>query len=578
MSAEDRLRDVLRGEATTIVPAGDGLERIRDRVERRRRVRRWVVPSAVLATGAAAAALLLVVPDDGRTPQTLDQASASPSVSESAAPTTTVTPSPTPGGVTPQPSDSWQGPAYWPFASADDLVNVADPVPAWLEDGLQVGQRLVRDVLQLQGVTVSQTCVSCETLELTVAGSHVGTVNLGHYTVRGTRVFTVVRINDTDLEISSPTAGTAISSPTRVTGRIQGVDENVRLRLVAKDGGVVSQGTTPAGSAVPWTANLSWTARDWDTGAILATTGNMRDGAINRVALEPVRRSNATTTSTFAALVDGHVALFDSTTGRQVRQLTYPPAGKADNAATWSVGTLAWVRTATDRECHNELDRLDGSATTTNATTVATSTSVMYGTPVLSPSADWLAWVEVPCGSPGRAPQVVITVQGTEARRITAPTGSAVLLHDITDDGTLLLSTNDAQPSGPGTVGILSADATTLDGRTVPLHPASGCTLASGAAFDGSAPVAFESCGNDVRLVRFTDKGARAGTDASFQAEPPTSISVRDGQVLVWLFGGDMVGPIARYDNGTTTTVVKNDGAGCSSTGDLKGCVFAPDW
>jgi hypothetical protein len=575
MSAEDELRDILRSEATTIVPAGDGLARIRDRVERRRRVRLWLVPSAALATVGAAAAFFLFAPDGGRKPTTLQQGSPSPSVSasESPAPVPTVTTTPTTNGVAPQPSDSWAGPAYWPFASADDLENVADPVPAWLQDGLQVGQRLVRDVLELQDVTVTRSCVSCEVLSLKVAGSHVGTVNLGHYTVHGKRVFTVVSINDTDLEITSPTAGTAISSPTRVTGRIQGVDENVRLRLVAKDGGVFSQGAAPAGSAVPWTANLSWTARDWQTGAILATTGSMRDGAINRVALTPVQRSSATTTSSFAGLVDGHVALFDSTSGKQVRQLTYPSSGKADTAMTWSAGTLAWVRTSGASACVNELDRLDNGT----ASTVATSTSVRYSTPVLSPSADWLAWVETPC-SGGGAGEVVITVGGTEARRIDVPSGSVVSLHDVTDDGTLLLTTNDAQASGPGVIGILPADATTLNGKVLPLHAASGCNLASGAAFDGSAPAAFESCGEDVRLVRFTDKAARNGTDPSFTGEPPTSISVRDGQVLVWMFGGDMVGSIARYDDGRTTTVIKNDSASCSSTGDLKGCVSSPDW
>ena len=573
MSAEDKLREILRSEATTIVPAGDGLARIRERAERKRRVRLWVVPSAALATVGAAAAFFLLAPDDGRKPQSLDQATPSPSVSESAAPLPTVTTSPTPNGVAPQPSDSWDGAAYWPFASADDLDNVADPVPAWLQDGLQVGQRLVRDVLELPDVTVSQSCVSCETLDLKVGSDKVGTVNLGHYTVRGTRVFTVVSIDGTDLTITSPKAGTAVGSPTRVTGRIEGVDENVRLKLVAKDGGVVSQGSAPAGSAVPWAANLSWTARDWETGAILATTGNFRDGAINRVTLTPVKRSTATATSSFAAIVGGHVALFDSTTGDQVRQLTYPPAGRSDTALTWSAGTLAWVRTSGASACVNELDRLDNGT----ASKVASSTSVRYSTPVLSATGDWLAWVETPC-SGGDGGEVVVTVGGTEARRMGVPSGSVVSLFDVSDDGMLLLSTNDRDASGPGVIGLLPADATTLDNKLLALHPASGCNLASGAAFDDREPLAFESCGEDVRLVRFTDKAARTGTDPSFKGEPPTSITVRDGQVLVWMFGGDMVGPIARYADGRTTTVIANDRASCASTADLMGCVHSPSW
>jgi hypothetical protein len=573
MSAEDKLREILRSEATTIVPAGDGLARIRERVVRKRRARFWLLPSAAVATAGVAAAFFLLSPDDGRKPTTLQQGSASPTTSDSPSPVAVPTTSPTPNGVAPQPSDSWQGPAYWPFASADDLDNVADPVPAWLQEGLQVGQRLVRDVLELPDVTVSQTCVSCEVLQLKVGSEDVGTINLGHYTVHGTRVFTVVSIDGTDLKISSPAAGTAVSSPTRVTGRIQGVDENVRLKLVAKDGGVLSQGAAPAGSAAPWSTNLSWSARDWSTGAVLATTGNFRDGAINRVALTPVKRSTATTTSSFAALVDGHISLFSSSTGDLVRQLTYPPTGRADTQPTWSAGTLAWVRVSAASACVYDLNRLDNGT----ASTVASSTKVRYSTPVLSPSADWLAWVETPCNG-GDGGEVVITVGGTEARRMAVPTGSTVTLQDVTDDGTLLLTTNDRAASGPGVIGILPADATTLDSKVVALHPASGCNLASGAAFDEAAPVAFESCDQNVRLVRFTATGARKATDPSFSGEPPTSVTVRDNQVLVWLFGGDMVGPIARYSDGHVTLIIKNDSAECSSNAELKGCISSPDW
>ena len=82
------------------------------------------------------------------------------------------------------------------------------------------------------------------------------------------------------------------------------------------------------------------------------------------------------------------VALFDSTSGKQVRQLTYPPSGTSDTALTWSAGTLAWVRTAGASACVYELDRLDNG----KPSTVASSTKVRYGWPVLSPSADGLAF------------------------------------------------------------------------------------------------------------------------------------------------------------------------------------------
>lgn len=564
--AEERLREILRAEATTIVPAGDGLAKIRERVERRRRWRLWLLPSAALATAGAAAAFFLFLPDDARKTQTLQPLN-TPTPTATTAPTPVPTTTNTP---TVQPPDSWDGPAYWPFASEADLQYVADPVPDWLQDPLEVGKRLVRDVLELQGVTVTQQCVSCEVLGLKVGTDDVGEIQLGHYTVHGKRVFTVVSIGGTDLTVTSPSAGTAIVSPTRVTGRITGVDENVNLRLVAKDGSPLAQAFAPAGTPVPWSATLTWASRDWSTGAVLGTTGNFRDGAINRVVLVPVSRSTATTTSSFAGLVDGHVALFDASSGKQVRQLTYPPSGKSDTAATWSVGTLAWVRTAGASACVNELDRLDGS----KASTVASSTTVRYGWPQLSPNADRLAWVETPCTGTG-PDELVLTVNGTEARRYTGPSGSVVQLLDVADDGAMLVITNDKEASGPGVIGLLPAAADTLDGLK-PLAPASGCYLASGAAFDSKGIVAFETCGEKVRLVHVDLDGARSSVDAAQTTEPPTSVSVRDDTVLVWLFGGDNVGAIARYSGGTFTTVIENNG--CASNSDLKGCVSSPDW
>lgn len=556
MTAEDRLRDLLRSEATTVQPSGDGLARIQARIARRRRARFWLLPSAAVATAAVAATFFVLAPDERATQTLTPGATGTPTTQPS--PSASPSPAPVAGDLT--------GPAFWPFASSADLQNVADPVPAWLTDPVEVGTRLVRDVLELQDVRVVQTCVSCEMLGLRVGSTDVGEVQLGHYTVRGTRVFTVVGIGGTDLTVTSPVAGSAIESPTRVTGRITGVDENVNLRLVAKDGSRLAQAGAPAGSAVPWSTSLTWSNREWSTGAVLGTTGSARDGSINRVVLVPVSRSTAPTTATFAGLVDGHVALFDAETGKQVRQLTFPPAGKSDTAATWSAGTLAWVRTAGASACANELDRLDGG----KASTVATSTTVRYGWPQLDPLAERLAWVETPC-SGGDGGHLVLTINGAEARRYPLPSGSVVELLDVSEDGTLLVRTNDREATGPGTIGVLPADADTLDGLR-PLAPAGSCYLASGAAFDGlHTSVAFETCGDKVRLVHFGEDGSRGTVEASVQAASPQSVSVRDGKVLVWLRSGE----VARYADGRLTTLITN--SGCSSAG-VKGCVSAPDW
>ena len=567
MSAEDKLREILRSEATTVVPAGDGLARIRERVERRRRVRVWLLPSAALATAAVAAAFFLISPG-GHSPQTLQQATASP--------TTTEAPTPTANPTTGVPDDGGyplDHAAIWPFTSQAEARGWQTTAP-WAQDGLQVGKHFVTDHLGLTGVTVTQSCVSCDALGLEVAGQSVGQIDLarvgvGFSTGSGAQVYTVMDVTSSDLTVTSPKAGTAIASPTRVTGRVQGVDENVALRLLAQSGDELATTTAPAGSDAPWSGTLTWSNTSWTHAAIVGVTRTNKDGAINRVVAVPVRRSDATPTSTFAGLVDGHVALFDSTTGKQVRQLTYPPKGKADSALSWSAGSLAWVRTAGASACVNELDRLDNGT----ASTVATSTKVRYGSPVLSPDANWLAWVETPCGSDSGG-EVVVTVQGTPSRRIAVPSGSYAIANDITDSGALLVSVG---ASAPPKVHLLGVHDTSLD-QGAQLSTTSGCDLASGAAFDGPEVVAFQTCTNDITLVRYSDKGARTGADPTFTGEPPNSISVRDGQVLVWMFGGDGVGQIARYADGRTTPVIRNDGTGCIVNGDMKGCVSSPDW
>jgi hypothetical protein len=569
MSAEDRLRDLLRAEATTIVPAGDGLERIRERIARRRRARFWLLPSAAVATAAAAGAFFLLAPDDRQT------ATLTPGVTPSSSATDQPSVSPTPLPAVPDdggmPLDV---PAIWPFTTQAQAAQWSNGY-SYAQNGLEVGRHFVHDFLGLKDVEVSQKCVSCGVLELDLAGKPVGEITLARVGVgfasgHGTQVYTVVGVGGTDLTVTSPRAGAAITSPTSVTGRINGVHENVQLRLLSQAGDELANAGAPAGMEVPWSATLTWSRSDWSAGGIVGVTRSDKDGSVTRVVAVPVTRSTSAPTSSFAGIVDGHVSLFDASSGKRLRQLTYPGSGKADTQATWSAGTLAWVRTSGASACVYELDRLDGG----KASTVASSTSVRYGSPQLSPSAALLAWAETPC-SGGGGGQVVVSGGGAPARHLQVPSGSTAEVLDVTDDGALLVVTNDAHPSGPGTIGVVPAGATSLSGIKA-LQVASGCSLASGAAFDGTNPVAFESCGTDIRFVRFTSSGARSSTGPASSNEPPSSVSVRDGQVLAWLFGGDNVGSIATYKSGTFTTVIANNS--CASNSDLKGCVSSPDW
>jgi hypothetical protein len=384
-----------------------------------------------------------------------------------------------------------------------------------------------------------------------------------------------------DLTMDSPKPGAPITSPTSVSGRAGQVDENVALRLLSQSGEELASAGAPAGREVPWTGSLTWSRQDWTHGAIVGITRSNKDGAVTRVVGVPVTRGTspsgpAASETAFVGIVDGHVALFDGGSGKQESQLTFPPSGKSDTDAAWSRGTLAWVRTAGASACVYELNRLVVGG---KASRVAASTSRMYGTVKLSPDGSMLGWVEVPCGNPQPAPtQLVLTSNGREVHRWTGPSGSSVELLDVADDGTLLVRTNDQQPTGPGAIGVLPPGSSSLNALK-PLTQAPGCNLAGGAAFRGSTVVAFESCGEaSIRLTRFSLSGTRTGADPSVKAGPPESISVHGSNVIVQLFGGDRVGAIATYANGAFTTVIANDSPNCYSTGSAKGCVTYPSW
>jgi hypothetical protein len=571
MTPEERLRDVLRSEATTIVPAGDGLVRIRERIARRRRARMWVVPSAAVATAAAVGAFFLLAPDSRRT-ATLDPAQT---------PTATAQPSPSASPAPVVPDDGGMPlnfAAIWPFTSQAEADTWRVEVP-YAQNALEVGRHFVDEFLVLRGVNVSQQCVSCGVLRLDVDGTHIGDITLGRFGTgfasgNGTQLYTVTAVSGLDLTITSPKPGDRITSPTSVTGRAGQPDEHVSLVLRAQAGNELAQDGAQAGRELPWTADLSWSDQAWSHGAIVGNTRSAKDGSLTRLVAVPVLRGTAAPSSSFAGLVDGHVSLFDAANGQRIRQLTYPPSNKQDIEAAWSADQLAWVRVDRDHECDNELDRLVNG----KASKVAGSTSRMFGSVHLSPNGDLLGWVETPCGSPQPAPsELVLTSQGREVHRWTGPSGSTVSLLDVLDDGTLLVATNDQEASGPGAIGVLPAGASTVNALR-PLRQAPGCNLASGAAFRNGAVVAFESCGEDIRLARFALSGSRTGADASLKGEPPSSISVRASSVLVQLFGGDTYGGIATYANGRFTTIIKNDSPNCTSVGSLKGCVAGPEW
>jgi hypothetical protein len=543
MSAEDRLREILRSEASGVVPAGDGLARIQERVGRRRRRRAFLLPGAALATAGAAAAFFLLGGTGGTQQLVQDPTTQVPR------PTSRPTDGPPPSPSAPPVRTTYTGPALWPFTSASQAAawgrDHADRT--WAGDAGAVASRFGQQFLGLSGVD-AVAAAAADRVTLRVGGQPVGEVRLARYDVAGGPAWTVVSVSGGDLRVTSPRAGEAISSPTTVTGRITGVDENVRLRLVTAAGKEIATAGAPAGSAVPWQGPLSWSDTGWTTAAVVGTTYSPKDGALTRLVVVPVTRATGSSAaaSSFVALVDGHVSLFDGVRGTLLRQLTYPSGGTVDTGAAWSSGTLLWVR-GRQPGCADELDLLAGG----KASTLVRAGTARLGTPQLSPAAGTLAWLETPCG--GGAARIVVSAGGAPRRSLAVPAGTLAQVLDVRDDGTLLVHLNDRAATDAGTVGVVPAGAQDLGGIRA-LAPTGSCYLAGGAAFLDLQPVAFETCGSDSRLVTFTARGARVSTGPAVPGmAAPRGTSGRSGQVLVWLTDGT----VARYASGALTTLVR---------------------
>ena len=533
---EDKLTALLREQAETVLPAGDGLMKIQKRVAARRKARWMVLPSAALVTAAAVAAFF-VFANGGDTKLTQDPVTPpSTSVTE---PAPTATPTVAGGGL----DHPFENPALWPFTSAQQIASWQTTYP-YADDKRALVDHYLSDHLKLSGLTTSTTCESCDLVVIKNGAQTVGQASLERYLLDGHLVYTIVTVGETDLKITTPTYGEAVSSPTTVSGRITGVDENVSLSLVTQAGATIGTAGAPAGSEVPWSAKLSWTDTDWTNGGIVAKTFSSKDGSLNRLTALPVMRDSTAPAagSSFAGARDGRIDLFDADSGAFVKHLTFPPEGKADTDASYSDGALLWLR-AQQTGCQDALHRLDNGT----ASTVVAAGTYHLGTPQLSDDGRTVAYYRTPCTGTA-APAVVITgPQGT--RVLPSRTDETYAVLAVSDTGAALLSPG----FGEGGVVLTAPGATSLKGTV--LTPGTGCQLTA-AGFDGVEVLGFEQCAtNQERPVRFSSSGARGTSGAAVTISWIRSVSVHQGQVLVVgvLSGGAV--EVFRFADGKLTAI-----------------------
>ena len=521
MSApEDRLRQILLAEAEDIIPAGDGLQQIQERLAHRRSLRSKLVPAVavggVLAV-AAAAALVVSLTDDGSLTQPEQRA-------RDTRPSPVQTP-PSPFTPTPTLTTSAPGIPVWPFTTDAQAADWAARPAArpWATDPVQVTQHLLDDYLNVPGRATSRVDADPDAavVEVSAGGRPVSQVRLVRVGTGTDGPWSVTGATSDNLSVTQPADGDEVHSPLAITGRASDPDTSVHLRLIADR--VLGEGYAMAGRDRPWTHSLSWSGTTWSVGALVANTFDGK-GDLRAVTLTAVRRSVATTPkppaagTVFVAVDQERIVSVDARTGQRLRQLSYPPTGVTDLNPDMGGGDVVWVRIQPD-SCTSTIIR---AGVTGGAAGVAVEAKhIGRKLPSLSASGSKLGWVEQECG--GDAIHVV--VRGADGGSVmTVPTSEGVKDLDVRDDGYAVVWTVSGVYVVPPGAGALTPDMQLR---------ADGCTLAA-PAWDGTAVIAWQLCGASWRLGRWTETGALLSSSGDVpDMSAPLHTAVTSGQVLV---------------------------------------------
>lgn len=431
---------------------------------------------------------------------------------------------------------------FWPFTGDREAADWAAGQASrpWAADPVQVAQRLVDDLLALRGVRARG--VGGGLVALQSGGREVGRVRLVRLGRGDTRPWSVVAVESPAVALDD-VGELAPGAPARGTA-----GGPVDVRLLTPQGRELAR-------APALDRPLRW-APGWSVAALVAVR---RDGT--GLALRPVRRAGAVDPgvpapgATFVGLVDGAVRLLDALDGRALLQVSDPEAGARDSdPSRGGRDAVVFVRTEADgctsTVLRAALDRGAGGTTVERA-------RLVRRLPRLSPSAQWLGWVEAPCtGGAG-----TLLLRGPDGRVRRLPLGTlAVSRLDVRDDGSAVL-----QLRGPDRVLDLPPGATALG---APLVPRPGCrdTAASATA---AAALVWERCGDTARPVLVGRDGVRVPAG---EPGPPVLesavVEAPDGPLLL---ARTTTGAVVRSVGGRLVPVLPP----CLRR---PGCVTALDW
>jgi hypothetical protein len=337
------LRDSMRNEAETVMPAGDGLARIQQRVSARRARLRWMRPTLALTSVAVLAiagiGAYAVVHGDGGTDRVLPVPATQP-------PTETPTTEPTPSQTTPPPASvAFPKRAIFPFTSAKDERAWEQQAAAghspWQGDPRSVATYWVTNFLQLSSVNkfVRQTNFTPSKVDVTLgrmqsdAGSQrqiaVTTVHLVKYA----KAWIVTGATDDSrlLRITSPAAGAKVTSPVVASGPGFGADEAAAVQVRAATAPAsYGEGHTGSFGVRGWSAHVSFSTPTSSVGVLVVVETSQADSLPSRVTAEQVRFGTSSVSAGpqyFYGIKDARVTKFAARNGAVVDYLTDPQPG-----------------------------------------------------------------------------------------------------------------------------------------------------------------------------------------------------------------------------------------------------------